>query len=164
MGHDPYKPGYTPDGESSRDGLGDVGHGGQFGIDLYSLYRAGRVNFPDHAQRFSSLTYTMQASGAQISKVSGSVGNPAGLTKLKEIRETLHSAFYRTATILNEVGPALVTLADDYAATDGTARGSFNRLIQSPDEKGKYDDPPPYVSPPVKPDEPYVPPGGPNYY
>jgi len=164
LGHDPYKPGYTPDGESSRDGLGDVGHGNQFGIDLYSLYRAGRVNFPEHAQRFSSLTYSMQSSGYQITKVADSVGNPAGLTKLAEIRETLHAAFYRTATILNEVGPALVTLADDYAATDDTARGSFSRLIRSPDEKGKYADPPPYVSPPVNPDEPYTPPGGPSNY
>jgi len=89
----------------------------------------------------------MQSTGYQINKVADSVGDPPGLRKLQEIRDPLHSAFYRTATILDEVGTSLVTLADDYAATDDTARGSFTRLIQSPDEKGKW---PVHLSPAVR--------------
>ena len=74
MGSDPYGPGYHPDATGTRPNLGDVGNGNQFGLDLYALYRAGRVHFPEQAARFSGLASDAQYAGSAITGVQAAAG------------------------------------------------------------------------------------------
>ncbi len=158
MGSDPYAPGYRPDGTSSRGNLGDVGHGNQFGLDLYSLYKAGRLHFPAQAERFSGLASDAQYAGHGVSSVQAAAGNPAALSKILDLRERLHLAIYKTTLSLRDLGPVLVKIADDYAATDEDARAAFRSMFGQVSEQNLYSDPPATVPDPPRPDEPYEPP------
>jgi len=160
MGTDPYGPGYHPDNQGTRPNLGDVGHGNQFGLDLYALYRAGRVHFPDQAARFSELASSAQYAGSSIKDVQSSAGYPPPLATILDLRERLHNAIYQMTLALRDIGPVLVKVADDYAATDQAARDAFNGKIDSVEEAPQYDTPPATVPDPPRPDEPYVPQGG----
>jgi hypothetical protein len=158
MTSDPYSPGYLPDDHGTRSGLGDVGHGNQFGLDLYSLYKAGRLHFPAQAERFSGLTADAQYAGHGVTMVQSAAGNPAALTKILDLRERLHTALYKTTLTLRDLGPVLVKTADDYAATDDDARGAFKGMLGSTKERGLYTEPPTVVPDPPRPDDPWEPP------
>ena len=160
MGNDPYGPGYHPDNQGTRPNLGDVGHGNQFGLDLYALYRAGRVHFPEQAARFSGLATNAQYAGSSIKDVQTSAGYPPPLAKILDLRERLHNALYQMTTALRDIGPVLVKLADDYAATDQAARAAFNGKIDSVAEAPQYTSPPVTVPEPPRPEEPYESQGG----
>jgi len=160
VGNDPYAPDYHPDDHGTRPNLGDVGHGNQFGLDLYALYRAGRLHFPEQAARFSGLASDAQYAGSAITDVQSAAGHPPSLAKILDLRERLHNAIYQMTIALRDIGPVLVKVADDYAATDQAARDAFDAQLGSVSEKGKYDDPPVTVPEPPRPDEPYRPQGG----
>ena len=160
MGKDPYGPGYHPDGQGTRPNLGDVGHGDQFGLDLYALFRAGRLHFPEQAARFSGLASDAQSAGSSIKDVQSAAGYPSSLAKILDLRERLHNAIFKMTVSPTEIGPVLVKVADDYAATDQAARDAFNGQIDSVAEAPQYTSPPVTVPDPPRPDEPYVSQGG----
>jgi hypothetical protein len=157
VGHDPYGPNYQPDAQGTRGGLGDVGGGGQFGTDLHALYRAGRLHFPQKAELFSGFASDAQYAGWSIDLAKGPAGDPPALSRILELREDLHHAVYQMATSLSAIGPVLVTIADDYAATDEEARGSFQVEMEANAGVDDYSDAPVTVTPPPRPEDPYVP-------
>lgn len=161
MGNDPYGSDYHPDDQGSRPDLGDVGSGNQFGLDLYALYRAGRVHFPEQAARFSGLASDAQYAGSSIQDVQSAAGYPPPLAKILDLRERLHNAIYQMTLSLKDIGPVLVHVADDYAATDEAARTAFNNQIGSVAEAPQYTTPPVTVPDPPRPDEPWEPPPSP---
>ncbi len=148
---DPYSPHYAPDAVPSRPGVAGVGSGADFGADLYALYRAGRVRFPEYAARYAELVNRLVDVAPMVQGVSADAGSPAALRTLVELTEELYFAMREMTTSLRDTGPALVRIADDYLATDEAARAEFERYRA--DEAEIYYSPPRAV-PPLRQPEP----------
>jgi hypothetical protein len=121
-----WRPEYTGD-----DRLGNVGHGEDFGADLYDLYRAGRNELPATARTYSDLTTQVhrRAGYMEASFDAPGRGPTAAHRALLELRDELHDVLRLTCIRLQEIGEALVTTADSYAATDEEAAEEFTRKL-----------------------------------
>ncbi|WP_341926425.1 hypothetical protein [Nocardioides psychrotolerans] len=126
--NDPDQPGYQApyDPNDPRD----VGSGRDFGADLYSLYRAGRVYFPDTGILFSGWASSAHDFSQRVQFLNGSVGGEYALSLVEQIRGDLHFALRDTALAMRDIGTALVQISTDYAQTDEGASAEFNRLLQ----------------------------------
>lgn len=110
--------------------MGDVGSGKDFGADLYDLFRAGRVYFPETAILFSGWASSAHDFAQRVEFLDGSVGSEYALTLVDQIRGDLHFALRETAVAMRDVGTALVQIATDYAQTDQAAKDEFDRLVE----------------------------------
>jgi hypothetical protein len=122
---DPMDPGWRPEytGDTS---LGNVGSGGDFGADLYYLYRAGRNELPQVARVYSHLTTVVHhTEPAMRTLFKTNVGiNPAHML-IFELRANVHEVLRQTCVRMGQVGDALVEIAALYAATDEEAAEAF---------------------------------------
>lgn len=148
---DPYDPGFTPTYEGSDPQLGDVGSGHQFGADLYYLYRAGRLDMPRLAKRYSGFTSRVDERSEEVRGQKSLVGWSGGsaVNAILDMAVDLQLAFYRTTNNLTDCGTALVQIADRYAATDQAAAEEFNTYLA--DVRGDFSGPPVDVPSPPKP-------------
>jgi hypothetical protein len=147
----PNKPGYQAPYHPSD--TRDVGTGTDFGADLYALYRAGRVYFPDAGIKFSGWASDVHDFTQRISFLDQSVGGEQALRTVDEIRADLHFALRHTAITMDLVGRALVEISTDFATTDQDAQTEFNRLIRT--HPGLLGQPTPDVPEPPGSADPY---------
>lgn len=150
--NDPDRPGYQAPYDPSDPR--DVGSGRDFGADLYDLFRAGRVYFPQTAIQFSGWTTSAHDFSQRVDFLNGSVGYEYTLSLVDQIRADLHFALRETAVAMRDVGTALVQIATDYARTDEAASSEFNRLLTK--HPGLFDTPTPQVPTPPGSDAPYT--------
>lgn len=153
---DATEPGWRPEHRGGDAHIGDVGSGSELGAHLYYLYRAGRNELPRIAGIYADLT-------ARVHGITGSMegqfnlpgrGPNAAHQRLLELRAEVQGVLRATSLRLSEVGAALVTIADSYAATDEAAAGEFARLLSShaPDYRlpaPETPDPPAVGDPPL---------------
>lgn len=127
------EPGWRPEYRGGDAQIGDVGSGREFGAHLFYLYRAGRNELPRIAGIYADLT-------ARIHQITGSMegqfnlpgrGPNAAHQSLLELRAEVQGVLRLTSLRMSEVGAALVTIADRYAATDQAAADEFARLLSS---------------------------------
>ncbi|MFV2018197.1 hypothetical protein [Micromonospora sp. LOL_023] len=143
----PTEPGWRPEytGDSSP---GDVGAGKRLGAHLYYLYRAGRNELPEVAAVYAQLTTQIHAVAGELATQFDRPGlgmEPAHL-RLLELRDETHDVLRQTCLRMQEVGTALVEIADSYAATDEEAATEFSRLLDT--YADDFTTSPPYVPEP----------------
>ncbi|MFY1699928.1 hypothetical protein [Solwaraspora sp. WMMA2101] len=144
---DPTQPGWRPD-YTADDSLGDVGSGRELGAHLYYLYRAGRNELPAVAAVYAQLTSGIHGTAGALASQFDRPGlgmEPAHL-RLLELRDETHDVLRQTCLRMQQVGTALVEIADAYAGTDQEAANEFSRLLDKYAED--FRDPPPAVPPP----------------
>lgn len=126
--HDPDQPGFqaTYDPSDRRR----VGHGADFGADLYYLYRAGRTSFPETATTYSGWTSTVHDLSQRTGFLYDSVDGQHAMLHVEQIRDELAMALRETTLVLDGVGSALVRIASDFAETDQEACARFNSLVR----------------------------------
>ncbi|MBL0749339.1 hypothetical protein [Nocardioides baculatus] len=127
----------------------DVGTGKDFAADLWALYEAGRLHFPELAAFYSEVTSATHDAAQRISHLQDSTGGEYALTLVGKLRELLQVELRSTSLAMSETGEALVEIADDYATTDQTANDRFRVLA------GRSDIVVPYVPSPPGLDAPY---------
>jgi hypothetical protein len=157
---DPNQPGYRPDAHTDRN-LGDVGHGDDFGLDLYDMYSLGRVHYPDLAEWYSDMVEAAEPVSETLGKaLNGTVYRQAH-QDLVNLHSELQFALYKGWQAYAAVGPALVTIVDDYLATDEAARDAFNEKYSEVPETGEdkvehkgFDHPATPSDPPPRPGPP----------
>ncbi|MCD4526701.1 hypothetical protein [Nocardioides sp. cx-173] len=124
--NDPNQPGYQAPYDPSD--TRDVGSGKDFGADLYDLYTAGRVAFPEKAALFSGWASSAHDFAQRTQFLADSVGRERSVLVVESIREQLHFALRDTSITMRDIGAALVQVATDFAQTDEAASAEFNRL------------------------------------
>ncbi|MEQ4301067.1 hypothetical protein ABNF97_06695 [Plantactinospora sp. B6F1] len=125
------EPGWRPEYRGADGNVGNVGSGRELGAHLYYLYRAGRNELPRIARTYADVTVLVhQTAGAmegQFDLPDRGIG-PAQ-QRLLELRAEVQDVLRLTSLRMSEVGAALVTIADRYAATDEAAAKEFTRLL-----------------------------------
>lgn len=128
---DATQPGWRPEYRGDDARVGDVGSGRELGAHLYYLYRAGRNELPRIARTYAEATVLVhQTTGAmegQFDLPERGIG-PAQ-QRLLQLRAEVQNVLRLTSLRMSEVGAALVTIADRYAATDDAAAKEFSRLL-----------------------------------
>ena len=143
----PTEPGWRPE-YTADNSLGDVGSGQRLGTNLYYLYRAGRNELPEMAAVYAMLTTQIHGIAHEMRTQFNRPGlgmEPAHL-RLLELRDETHDVLRQTCLRMQEVGTALVEIADGYASTDAEAAEEFSRMLD--DNADSYRNPPPYVPEP----------------
>ncbi|MFY1675124.1 hypothetical protein ACN27G_35175 [Plantactinospora sp. WMMB334] len=148
------EPGWRPEYRGADASVGDVGSGRELGAHLYYLYRAGRNELPQIAEIYADVTVLVhQTAGAmegQFDLPDRGIG-PAQ-QRLLELRAEVQDVLRLTSLRMSEVGAALVTIADRYAATDEAAAKEFTRLLG--DHASDYEHPVPAAPDPPAPGDP----------
>ncbi|WBB99799.1 MULTISPECIES: hypothetical protein [unclassified Solwaraspora] len=141
---DPTEPDWRPD-YTGDNSLGDVGAGRRLGAHLYYLYRAGRNELPEIASVYARLTRRMHSivDGLETQFDRPGLGMHPAHLRLMELRDEAHDVFRQTCLRMQEVGAALVDIADSYAATDELAADEFSRLLH--DNAEEYGTSPPHI-------------------
>lgn len=105
--------------------------GYSLGVDLYELWRAGKVNIPDVAAQFNAATGplgTARSDGGWFRSCEVGAGGVYGAGEaFGELAETLHGYLLKTHDNLISTGEAIVKAANDYHLTDTAARDEFDR-------------------------------------
>lgn len=123
---------YQPPAYDAND-TRDVGTGSDFGADLWALYKAGRLHFPELAAFYSGVTTSAHDAKQRVDFLRVSTGGEYALTLVDNLRDLLQVELRRTALALVDTGEALVQIADDYAATDEEANARFRSLVRDAD-------------------------------
>ncbi|WP_143055175.1 hypothetical protein [Nocardioides luteus] len=133
MGDDAHRPGHMsldpsalPPSPQGR--AGKFGHGKEFGADIFALFRAGRVKFPDLAAKYSGLTGSVHDFTQQIAFLGDSVGGEAAFRVMENLRNELHFGMRRTTEVLDISGRTLVQVAELFVETDEEAKAKFDEL------------------------------------
>lgn len=107
-----------------------AGTGTDFGADLFALYRAGQVAFPELAIRYSNATSIAHEQQPILVSEQGRVGGAgaSAVARMLGIHHDLQHALQQTSINLRDTGTALVQIADSFAATDAAAQEEFDRL------------------------------------
>lgn len=146
-------------------GQTDVGNGTDFGVDLYALYRAGHYYVPEMAVSFAELSDGAREVRGQVDHLADSVGSPRAMRHASALLEDLHTGLYQTFRAMDGTGETLVSIATDYAATDGAAAAKMLELLVAVGHDEHLDDPTPVVTDrPTSPSAPvpdYEPPADP---
>ena len=157
---DPNSPGYRPDAHTDRN-LGDVGKGTEFGLDLYDLYCLGRVHYPNLAEWYSDMVRAAEPVSESLGKALNGTLYRQAHQDLVNLHSELQFALYKAWQAYAAVGPALVTVVDDFLATDGAARDAFNQEYsklpgtrEEMDERDGFDHPATPSDPPPSPGAP----------
>lgn len=124
----PYQPpGYDPS-DTRR-----VGHGSDFGVELFELLKAGRTSLPAFAALYSNLATVAHDLGPRIDFLRQSVGGEYALSLVDRLREELQVSLRFHALALQDAGEALVQIAEDFASTDAEANETFRGLARGAD-------------------------------
>lgn len=135
---DPHEPGWRPE-YTGDDSLGDVGTG--FGAELYELYRAGRVLYPQTAWRYYEFTRTLHTTEPVMRQVLAEGRTPqAAHTLLLDLRDVLQEVLGKSSVHIAETGDTLVDIADSYAATDEATAAEFAQAMDADDDYRHYYD------------------------
>lgn len=124
---DPYDPDWRPGYRGPDERLGDVGSGGQFGVDLYLLYYAGRERLPKISVQYSGMATELHQTHAfsrgEFTRPNGSF-HPAHALWM-ELRDELQEVLRESSITFWDTGEALVETANDYVRTDEEAAAAF---------------------------------------
>lgn len=124
----PYQPPAHDPNDDRR-----VGHGTDFGVELFELLRAGRTSLPTYAVLYSDLTTVTHDLGPRIDFLRQSVGGEYALSLVDGLRQELQVCLRIHSLALQDAGEALVQIADDFAATDQQANDTFRSLAKGAD-------------------------------
>lgn len=134
---DPYDPDWRPSYTGPDEKLGDVGSGGQFGVDLYHLYYAGRERLPKISLQYADMTtelhQTQAFSRGEFTRPDGSF-HPAHALWM-ELRDELQEILRETSVTFWATGEALVETANDYARTDEEASAAFAKWLDDDEHR-----------------------------
>lgn len=107
--------------------MGGAGEGAEFGADLHYLFMAGKVHMPRVARTYNDLAQRTFDFRTRLNSISSELQSPTGFAGLKDARDDLQVALYKTAVNVDEAADALVQIAERYATTDSDAQEEFNR-------------------------------------
>lgn len=143
------EPGWRP--EYRGGDLGDVGSGQRFGVKLYYLYRAGRNEFPAAAATYARAVAAVHDAWAPMEAAfeRPQRGPERAQRRVLELRDEVHDVLRQTCLRMQEVGAALVEIADRYAATDEAAAAEFARLLDEHADEYRTPAPQPQAPPAV---------------
>lgn len=137
-----------------NSGLPDVGHGSGFGASLFHLYKAGQVELPAIAERYSAMTWSTHTQATAVQGQAPAAGNPAALTGLAGLLDDLQLALRSTTISVRDCGIALSQIALDYAGSDQEAQQAFNQRIRDLDDQTDFTGTPPTIPDPPNVDDP----------
>lgn len=106
----------------------DLGSGERFGADVYELYEAGQVAFPDLAAAYGHGASELHYVTYLLSGIAGRLDH-AGATAVARQAEHVYDALATTCRRLHLTGEALVLLARDFRRTDETTAVTFDHLV-----------------------------------
>ncbi len=95
------------------------------GADLGKLWHAGKHDLPLVADDYRSAWFKTPSSVSSLCSRGGGLGSNPG-AHLDSVIDRVNKFLKDTETALNEVGEALVWVADEYAATDASCQSAFN--------------------------------------
>lgn len=105
--------------------------GYSLGVDLYELWRAGKVSLRDVAKQVEAATGplgTARSDGGWFRSCDVGVGGVYGAGEaFGQLADTLNGFLIQTRDNLYSTGDALVLAANGYAETDDAARQEFER-------------------------------------
>lgn len=158
----PYQPGWRPSYSGPNASLGDVGSGGDFGVDLEKLYYAGRQRLPMVSVQYAEMTedvhQTQTYSRGEFTRPDGGV-HPAHALWM-ELRDELQDFLRAASTNFWDTGEALVSIANLYVATDEEAAAAFATALAGRENNPGFPitDLPPEPDPPAPDDHTPLPP------
>lgn len=106
----------------------DLGSGQRFGADVYELYEAGQVAFPDLAAAYGHGASELHYVTYLLNGIAGRLDH-VGAWGVAHQADQLYDAFAATSRRLHLTGEALVQLAGDFRRTDETASETFRHLV-----------------------------------
>ena len=98
----------------------DLGSGARFGADVYELFEAGRVAFPDLASLYTDAADELHQVTHALRGIAGRLGH-VGARGVAARAEELYDAAATTSRRLHLTGEALLLLADEFRRTDDAA-------------------------------------------
>ena len=119
----------TTTAASHRQQDRDLGSGSRFGADVYELYEAGHVAFPDLAELYSHAATELHHVHGLLTGIARRLGRSGGWAVADQAEQVCDAARV-TAHRLHRTGEALVELADDFRRTDDGAAHAFRRLTR----------------------------------
>lgn len=105
----------------------DVGSGARFGADVYELYEAGQVAFPDLAAAYSHGATELHHVAHLLRGIASRLDHAGGRGVARRA-EQLYDACATTSRRLHLIGEALVLMAGDFRRADVAAAEAFERL------------------------------------
>jgi hypothetical protein len=130
---DPHAPEYRPRYTGSEVHP-DVEDSKEFGVQLYELYKAGRVHLPNLAAEYEQLARSLHGLEGTIDNLYLREYGPLP-ARLQQRAGDAHRILRSSCLIMADIGRALVETADAYVQTDDEAVGWFvGKLEQEPEE------------------------------
>lgn len=106
----------------------DLGSGQRFGADVYELYEAGQVAFPELAAAYGQAASQLHYVTFLLQGIAGRLDH-VGAWGVASQAEQVYDAAAATSRRLHLTGEALVQLADDFRRTDESAAEAFHHLV-----------------------------------
>jgi hypothetical protein len=105
-----------------------------FETDIERMYRAGKTDIPNAADRLSRISTLLFQHLQTLNGQAALAGDPAIMRSMLEVGGDLYDVLRGGVVSLNHCASAVIKTADDYVRTDADARRDFARL--DPDLKG----------------------------
>jgi len=124
-----------------------------FETDIERMYRAGKTDIPNAADRLSGISTLLHHHLQTFNAQAALAGDPAIMRSMLEVGGDLYDVLRGGVVSLNNCAGAVIKTADDYVRTDADARADFARMDR--DLKGaplpKDATPPPKLEDPEAP-------------
>lgn len=136
---------------------------GEIEGDITAMYRAGTKELPDKAGELARAARTMSSAIGEVQAQLSSFGSPRVGPDVVSLLTECHEGVRSAVGTLNDIGAAVVAIADDFVERDTYARSVFDGLG---DDLKAGPDPQPvpprvsepgYVPAPETPSGPYLP-------
>ena len=98
---------------------------GTLDIDLVHLYKAGREEMPDEAERISSIAQDLYDALTALDSQTAAAGDPPALRNLLQVGGDIFDELRQTVDDLNNMAVAATLTADHLDRADGDAQQRF---------------------------------------
>lgn len=115
---------------------------GEIAGDLQQMYRAGSQDFPAKADQMSDLATDMAGVIGTVNAQLSKMNFPGVGTDTLEIMSECHAGIRGTVGTLNDIGAAVVAIANDFVARDEYASSVFADLDAELKEPNRQVTPP----------------------
>lgn len=121
-----------------------------FETDIERMYRAGKTDIPNAADRLSGISTTFYDALQTLDQQAALAGDPRFLRSMLRVGGDLYDVLRGGVESLNNCATAVVRTADDYVAADASARADFSAMDDALRDKqppGPSDVPPEVANP-----------------
>lgn len=96
--------------------------------DLDAMYRAGKQEFPAHANRLGGLAGAMSEATSTWQTAAVMAESPAGLVDAIDLNIQVHHLLRQAVMTWNDAGQTIVSITDGYVEADKQAEAAARRL------------------------------------